>query len=130
MANKPESVKAQETIKKVQPAVRNTPGINQPTVNKAYKNTTNSSNYFGNVGRELRDVPTALATGFVAMFERKQGAQPGSKRLQELVDNDTRAGWNARRQYKEAINSITGKRGTRSDQIQGGKYVNKTPKKK
>ena len=31
------------------PKPRNTPGINQPTVNKTYKNTSNSSSYFGNI---------------------------------------------------------------------------------
>jgi hypothetical protein len=86
--------------------------------------------YLSIVGRELRDVPTGFATGVIASFERKGGAQPGSKRLQELVDNDTRANWNARKQYKEAFQSFTGQKGTRSDEIQNGKYINKTPKKK
>ena len=86
--------------------------------------------YAKNIAREFRDVPTGLATGTITFIERKMGAQPGSKRLQELVDNDTRANWNARRQYKEALQSFTGKQGTRSDEVHGGKYVNKTPKKK
>jgi hypothetical protein len=38
------------------PKPRTTPGINQPTVNKTYKNTSNSSSYFGNIGKEARDV--------------------------------------------------------------------------
>ena len=86
--------------------------------------------YLSTIGREARDVPTAVATGTVTFIERKMGAQPGSKRLQELVDNDTRAGWNARKQYKEAFQSFTGQKGTRSDEVQNGKYINKTPKKK
>jgi hypothetical protein len=35
---------------------RTSPGINQPTVNKTYKNTSNSSSYLGNIGKEARDV--------------------------------------------------------------------------
>ena len=84
----------------------------------------------GIVAREVRDVPTAVATGLKANFQRGQGAQPGSSQLQTLVDNATRANWNARRQYKEALQSVTGKKGTRSDELKGGKYINKTPKKK
>ena len=38
------------------PKPRSTPGINQPTVNKTYKNTSNSSSYFGNIGKEAKDV--------------------------------------------------------------------------
>ena len=38
------------------PKPRNTPGINQPTVNKDYKNTSNSSSYLGNIGKEAKDV--------------------------------------------------------------------------
>jgi hypothetical protein len=86
--------------------------------------------YAKTVAREFRDVPTGIATGTVTFIERKMGAKPGSKRLQELVDNDTRANWNARKQYKEALQSFAGKKGTRSDQVQNGKYINKTPKKK
>lgn len=86
--------------------------------------------YAKNVAREFRDVPTAVATGVITGFKRGQGAKPGSKALQNLVDNDTRANWNARKQYKEALQSFAGKKGTRSDQVQNGKYINKTPKKK
>ena len=84
----------------------------------------------GTVAREFRDVPTAIATGVKANFQRGQGAQPGSNQLQTLVDNATRADWNARRQYKEALQSVTGKKGTRSDELKGGKYINNTPAKK
>lgn len=35
---------------------RTSPGINQSTVNKTYKNTSNSSSYLGNIGKEARDV--------------------------------------------------------------------------
>lgn len=86
--------------------------------------------YLGTVGREFRDVPTAIVTGVVAEFDRLQGGKPGSDYLQKIVDNDTRAGWNTRRQVKEAVKSLAGKKGTRSDQIQGGNYINNTPKKK
>ena len=86
--------------------------------------------YLGSVAREVRDIPTAIGTGIVASFDRGEGGKPGSDYLQKIVDNDTRAGWNTRRQVKEAIQSVTGKKGTRSDQIQGGNYINKTPKKK
>jgi hypothetical protein len=84
----------------------------------------------GLVAREFRDIPTAVGTGLVASIDRNQGGKPGSEYLQKIVDNDTRADWNTRRQVKEAVKSITGKKGTRSDQIVGGKYINKTPKKK
>jgi hypothetical protein len=86
--------------------------------------------YLGTVAREVRDVPTAVGTGLVAAFDRSQGGQPNSSYKQKIVDNDTRADWNTRRQIKEAVKSIAGKKGTRSDQIQGGNYVNNTPKKK
>ena len=86
--------------------------------------------YLGGIAREVRDIPTAVGTGVVAAFDRSQGGKPGSDYLQKIVDNDTRADWNTRRQVKEAIKSIAGKKGTRSDQIQGGNYVNNTPKKK
>lgn len=86
--------------------------------------------YVKNVAREFRDVPTGFATGVKTAIDRQGGAKPGSKALQTLVDNDTRAGWNARKQYKEALQSLAGKKGTRSDEVHGGKYVNKTPKKK
>ena len=85
----------------------------------------------GTVAREVRDVNTAFFTDQKASFQRGQGAQPGSKQLQTLVDNDTRARWNLKRQVKEVGAAITqGKKGTRSDQIKNGKYINKTPKKK
>ena len=86
--------------------------------------------YAKNVAREFRDVPTGFATGMKTAIDRKRGAQPGSKALQTLVDNDTRANWNARKQYKEAFQSLAGKKGTRSDQVKNGKYINKTPKNK
>jgi len=38
------------------PKPRTSPGINQPTVNKTYKNTSNSSSYLGNIGKEAKDV--------------------------------------------------------------------------
>jgi hypothetical protein len=85
----------------------------------------------GTVAREVRDVNTAFWTDQKAGFQRGQGAQPGSKQLQTLVDNDTRARWNLKRQIKEVGAAVTkGKKGTRSDQLKGGKYINKTPKKK
>jgi hypothetical protein len=86
--------------------------------------------YGKNVVRESRDVVTAIGTGLVASLDKQQGGPPGSQYLQTITDNATRADWNTRRQVKEAVKSITGKKGTRSDQIQNGKYVNKTPKKK
>ena len=85
----------------------------------------------GIVAREIRDVPTAFMTDQKAGFQRGQDAQPGSKQLQTLVDNNTRARWNLKKQVKEVGTAITqGKKGTRSDQIKNTKYINKTPKKK
>jgi hypothetical protein len=42
------------------PKPRSTPGINQPTVNKTYKNTANSSSYLGNVGKEVKQFARAV----------------------------------------------------------------------
>jgi len=107
----------------------------KPRMNADDKSRQNPSfksamGYLGAVAREVRDIPTAVGTNLVSSFDRTQGGQPNSAYKQKIVDNDTRAGWNTRRQVKEAIQSLTGKKGTRSDQIQGGNYVNNTPKKK
>jgi len=85
----------------------------------------------GTIAREARDVNTAFFTDQKASFQLRQGAQPGSKQLQNLVDNNTRANWNLKRQVKEVGTAITkGKKGTRSDELKKGTYINKTPKKK
>jgi hypothetical protein len=86
--------------------------------------------YLGGIAREVRDIPTAVTTGLVAAFDKTQGGPPNSAYKQKIVDNATRAGWNTRRQVKEAVQSISGKKGTRSDEIQNGDYVNNTPKRK
>jgi hypothetical protein len=108
----------------------NKPRTNADDKSRQTPSFKSAMGYLGSVAREVRDIPTAVGTGIVASFDRTQGGKPGSDYLQKIVDNDTRADWNTRRQVKEAINSLTGKKGTRSDQIQGGNYVNKTPKKK
>ena len=56
------------------PKPRTTPGINQPTVNKTYKNTSNSSSYFGNIGKEARDVVRT----FKAVNEMQNTPGPGT----------------------------------------------------
>ena len=84
----------------------------------------------GTVAREARDVNTAFWTDQKAGFQLRQGAQPGSKQLQNLVDNSTRATWNLKRQIKEVGTAVTkGTKGTRSDELKKGTYINKTPKK-
>jgi hypothetical protein len=123
---------AQNTTKKS--VAQNTAKMSRTVANdKSRQNQNFLSSVAGRIGivaREVRDIPTAMGTGLVASIDRNQGGKPGSEYLQKIVDNDTRADWNTRRQVKEAVKSITGKKGTRSDQIVGGKYINKTPKKK
>ena len=108
----------------------NKPRTNADDKSRQTPSFKSAMGYLGSVAREVRDIPTAIGTGIVASFDRTQGGKPGSSYLQKIVDNDTRADWNTRRQVKEAINSLAGKKGTRSDQIQGGNYINNTPKKK
>jgi hypothetical protein len=58
----------------ISPKPRTSPGINQPTVNKTYKNTVNSSNYFGNVAKELGQFGKA----YIATGEASQKSGPGT----------------------------------------------------
>ena len=52
---------AEERIRKYNTSTtRTTPGINQSTVNKTYKNTANSSSYLGNVGKEIKQFARAV----------------------------------------------------------------------
>ena len=68
---------------------RTSPGINQSTVNKVYKNITNSSSYFGNIGKEIKQrVQAYNATG-----EESQKTGPGTderaNRLRRKEDKAT-----------------------------------------
>jgi hypothetical protein len=79
-------------------------------------------NYFGNIAREVRDVPTAMGTGIWSSFER-ENSRPGYN--QREIDNSTRAGWNNRAQVKDVFQAIGGDTGgMRSDQYdKKGNYV-------
>lgn len=79
-------------------------------------------NYFGNIAREVRDVPTAMGTGMWSSFER-ENSRPGYN--QREIDNSTRAGWNNRAQIKDVFQAIGGDTGgMRSDQYDNkGNYV-------
>ena len=70
------------------PKPRSTPGINQPTVNKSYKNDSNTSSYAGNVGKEFKDF--AKTYGAVTEMSNKSG--PGTdaeaNRLRAKQDKD------------------------------------------
>ena len=56
------------------PKPRTSPGINQSTVNKTYQNTSNSSNYVGNIGKELKD----FARTYKAALEMGNTVGPGT----------------------------------------------------
>lgn len=56
------------------PKPRTTPGINQSTVNKTYKNSSNSSSYLGNIGKEVKDTVKT----FVALNDAGNAVGPGT----------------------------------------------------
>ena len=56
------------------PKPRTSPGINQSTVNKDYKNSINSSSYVGNVAKELKD----FARTYNAALEMGNTVGPGT----------------------------------------------------
>lgn len=89
---------------------------------RAFSAIRQVGNYFGNIGRELRDVPTAMGTGMWSSFER-ENSRPGYN--QKEVDNSTRAGWNNKAQIKDVFQAIGGDTGgMRSDQYdKKGNYV-------
>jgi hypothetical protein len=70
------------------PKPRTTPGINQPTVNKNYKNNSNTSSYLGNVGKEFSD----LVKTYSALTEMSNKSGPGTdaeaNRLRSQQDKD------------------------------------------
>ena len=74
--------------------------------------------YFGNIAREVRDVPTAVGTTAWESFDRST-SRPGFNQTQ--LNNSVKAGNNMTTQLKEVAKSVIGQRGTRSD-----KYNNTT----
>jgi hypothetical protein len=70
------------------PKSRTTPGINQSTVNKINKNVSNTSTYFGNVGKEFKD----FAKTYGAVTEMANTSGPGTdaaaSRLRNKQDKD------------------------------------------
>jgi len=70
------------------PKTRTTPGINQPTVSKDYKNSSNTSSYFGNVGKEFKDViKTYQATGEMSN-KSGPGTDAEANRLRNQIDKE------------------------------------------
>lgn len=68
------------------PKPRNTPGINQSTVNKVYKNLTNSSSYLGNVGKEIKQRVEAYKATGEASLETGPGTDEKANRLRRKED--------------------------------------------
>jgi len=81
------------------PKPRTSPGINQPTVNKTYKNTSNSSSYIGNLGKEIKEYVQAWSANVDASdrarysrvddplkksYEEQQATKAGNKTSQAL----------------------------------------------
>jgi hypothetical protein len=56
------------------PKPRTTPGINQPTVGKDFKNSTNASSYLGNIGKEIKETVKT----FVALNDAGNAVGPGT----------------------------------------------------
>ena len=65
---------------------RSTPGINQSTVNKVYKNTSNSSSYLGNVGKEVKQFAKAWNDASQASNEVGPGTDERANRLRKKQD--------------------------------------------
>jgi len=70
------------------PKPRTTPGINQPTVGKDFKNANNASSYIGNIGKEIKD----FVTTWSAVGEASNAVGPGTdakaNRLRNQQDKD------------------------------------------
>lgn len=71
------------------PKVRTTPGINQPTVNKTYKNTSNTSSYFGNLGKEIKEYAKAWSANVDAVDKARYSRDddPFKKSYEEMEAN-------------------------------------------
>jgi hypothetical protein len=67
-------------------------------VNPVYKAVRNVTSYVGNVGREFRDVPTAVGTGLWAKFDRENSG-PANKA--KTIANSVKAGNNTDRQIAD-----------------------------
>jgi len=68
------------------PKPRTTPGIDQSTVNKNYKNSSNSSSYFGNVGKELKDFARTYGAVNQKMNESGPGTDAAAVKLRNQQD--------------------------------------------
>jgi hypothetical protein len=70
------------------PKSRTTPGINQSTVNKVYKNSQNSSSYLGNIGKEIKDYGKTFFTLNDAMNAVGPGTDAKASALRKKLDKD------------------------------------------
>jgi hypothetical protein len=70
------------------PKPRTTPGINQSTVNKINKNVSNTSTYFGNVGKELKDLARTYGALNQKMNEPGPGTDTAATKLRNKQDKD------------------------------------------
>ena len=71
------------------PKPRSTPGINQSTVNKVYKNLTNSSSYLGNIGKEIKQRVQAYNATSEASGQVGPGTDERANRLRRKEDKAT-----------------------------------------
>jgi hypothetical protein len=70
------------------PRPRTTPGINQPTVNKNYKNTSNSSSYLGNIGKEAKDLVKTWVAGNDAGNAVGPGTDAAANKIRNQQDKE------------------------------------------
>jgi hypothetical protein len=68
---------------------RTSPGINQSTVNKTYKNTANSSSYLGNIGKEIKQRVQAFNATWEASQQTGPGTDERANRLRRKEDKAT-----------------------------------------
>jgi hypothetical protein len=98
---------------------RNSAGINKnggKSVNPVYKAVSTLTSYAGNLGRELRDIPTAAGTlaKTIQNVKPSQGGGTPTAKSQRAVNQ---AGSNVGKQIKEVGSAIiSGKSGTTSAQ--------------
>ena len=92
----------------ITPKPRTTPGINQSTVNKVYKNTVNSSSYLGNIGKEFAQFGRA----YIATGEASQKSGPGTDERANML----------RRKQDKAMGQLFG------SVLKGRRYDDKTGK--
>jgi hypothetical protein len=96
------------------PKPRSTPGINQPTVSKDYKNTSNSSSYLGNIGKEAKDLLRTASAAFDMSLQYGPGTDTRANQLRGYTD----------KQFGQLAGAILGKKYDKK-----GNQTNKKAKK-